>query len=202
MKTVSRADVTQLLQAWTNGDHTVQDKLWPIVFAELSRLAHRYMRQERPNHTLQTGVLVNEAYMRLVNWKNAQWQSRAHFFGMCARIMRQILVDDARALGYEKRGGGLRIEVLDEAVTLPPTRGDQLVALDDAMQRLATISKRKSDVIELRFFGGLTVDETAQVLRVSRMTVIRDWNFARAWLLAEMSGKNPSTPFDRLGRRT
>jgi RNA polymerase sigma-70 factor, ECF subfamily len=202
MTAPSRSDVTMLLQAWHAGDDGAREKLWAIVFPELKRLAHQYMRAERPNHLLQTGALVNEAYLRLMDWKEAHWQNRAHFFGMCARIMRQILVDDARALGYEKRGGGLRIEVLDEAVTLPPTRGDQLVALDDAMQRLATISKRKSDVIELRFFGGLTVDETAQVLRVSRMTVIRDWNFARAWLLAEMSGKNPSTPFDRLGRRT
>jgi RNA polymerase sigma factor (TIGR02999 family) len=190
MKTVSRADVTQLLQAWTNGDHTVQDKLWPIVFAELSRLAHRYMRQERPNHTLQTGVLVNEAYMRLVNWKNAQWQSRAHFFGMCARIMRQILVDHARAHG-QRRGGHRQMETLDEAAVVSPTKSEQLVALDDALQRLASIYQRKSDVVELRFFGGLSVEETAEVLKVSRLTVIRDWNFARAWLLAEISGKNP-----------
>jgi RNA polymerase sigma factor (TIGR02999 family) len=191
MKTVSRSDVTQLLQAWTNGDHTVQDKLWPIVFSELSRLAHRYMRQERPNHTLQTGVLVNEAYMRLVDWKHAQWQNRAHFFGMCARIMRQILVDHARAHGYHRRGGDHQVESLNEAAVVSPTKSEQLVALDDALKHLASIHPRKTDVVELRFFGGLSVDETAEVLKVSRLTVIRDWNFARAWLLAEMSGKNP-----------
>jgi RNA polymerase sigma factor (TIGR02999 family) len=192
MTTPNRSNVTTLLQAWRAGDDTVTEKLWAIVFPELKRLAHQCMREERPNHLLQTGALVNEAYLRLVDWKKAHWHNRAHFFGMCARIMRQILVDDARAQGYEKRGGGLRIEVLDEAVTFSPTRSDQLVALDDALQRLAAISKRKSDVVELRFFGGLTVEETAQLLGVSRLTVIRDWNFARAWLLAEMSGKNPA----------
>jgi RNA polymerase sigma factor (TIGR02999 family) len=192
MTTPNRSNVTTLLQAWRAGDDTVTEKLWAIVFPELKRLAHQCMREERPNHLLQTGALVNEAYLRLVDWKKAHWHNRAHFFGMCARIMRQILVDDARAQGYEKRGGGLRIEVLDETATFSPTRSDQLVALDDALQRLAAISKRKSDVVELRFFGGLTVEETAQLLGVSRLTVIRDWNFARAWLLAEMSGKNPA----------
>src|SRR4030095_7703999 len=192
MTTPSRSDVTTLLQAWSAGDDTATEKLWAIVFPELKRLAHQYMRGERPNHLLQTGALVNEAYLRLVDWKKAHWQNRAHFFGMCARIMRQILVDDARAQGYEKRGGGLRIEGLDEAATFSPMRSDQLVALDEALQRLAAINKRKSDVVELRFFGGLTVEETAQLLGVSRLTVIRDWNFARAWLLAEMSGKNPA----------
>jgi RNA polymerase sigma-70 factor, ECF subfamily len=190
LKAVSRSDVTELLQAWSDGDRSVHDRLWPIVFAELNRLAHRYMRRERPDHTLQTGALVNEAYMRLVDWKQAQWRSRAHFFGMCARIMRQILVDHARAHGYEKRGGGQPIATLDEAATVSSTKSEQLVALDEALQRLASIHRRKSDVVELRFFGGLSVEETAEVLKVSRLTVIRDWNFARAWLLAEMSGKN------------
>jgi RNA polymerase sigma factor (TIGR02999 family) len=189
MKPVSRPDVTQLLQAWTNGDHSVQDQLWPIVFAELSRLAHRYMRQERTSHTLQTGVLVNEAYIRLVDWKNAQWRNRAHFFGMCARIMRQILVDHARAHG-PRRGGDRQMETLDEAAVVSPAKSEQLVALDDALKLLDSIYPRKSHVVELRFFGGLSVEETAEVLKVSRLTVIRDWNFARAWLLAEMSGKN------------
>jgi len=174
MTTPNPSDVTTLLQAWRAGDDTAREKLWVIVFPELKRLAHLYMREERQNHLLQTGALVNEAYLRLVDWKKAHWQNRAHFFGMCARIMRQILVDDARAQGYEKRGGGLRIEVLDEAATFSPTRNDQLVALDDALQRLAAINKRKSDVVELRFFGGLTVEETAQLLGVSSLTVIRD----------------------------
>ena len=191
MAPVSRSDVTVLLQSWNAGDQAAKEKLWAIVFPELERLAHRCMRDERPNHTLQTGALVNETYLRLVDWKNAEWQNRAHFLGMCARIMRQILVDHARTLGYQKRGGDCHIEPLDEAATLSPARGEQFIALDEAMRKLASISKRKSDVVELRFFGGLTFEETAEALGVSRLTAIRDWNFARAWLLAEMSGKNP-----------
>ncbi len=191
MKTISRSDLTELLHAWANGDHTVQEKLWRIVFPELSRLAHRCMRQEPPNHTLQTGALVNEAYIRLVGWKNAQWQNRAHFLGMCARVMRQILVDHARAHG-RRRGGDCQMETLDEAAIVSTAKSEQFVLLDDALKRLASIYPRKSDVVELRYFGGFSVEETAEVLKVSRLTVIRDWNFARAWLLAEMSGKNPS----------
>jgi len=190
---ISRAEVTTLLHAWTGGDQAARDKLWTIVFPELDRLARGYMKRERQDHSLQTGVLVNEAYLRLVDWKKARWRSRAHFFGMCARIMRQILVDHARAQNYKKRGGGQRLEALDEsAAAVSPTRSRELVALDDALERLASISQRKSDVVELRFFGGLTIEETAAALGVSRLTVIRDWNFARAWLLAEMSGKNPA----------
>jgi len=197
MATISRSEVTALLHAWTGGDQAAKEKLWAIVLPELDRLAHRYMREERPNHTLQTGALVNEAYLRLVDWKKAEWRNKAHFLGMCARIMRQILVDHARAHGYQKRGGERHIEPLDEAATLSPTRSDQFVELDDAMKRLASINKRKSDVVELRFFGGLSVEETAQFLGISRLTVIRDWNFARAWLLAEMSGQNPPDPSRR-----
>src|SRR5262245_47248386 len=162
-----------------------------MVFPELDRLARGYMRDERPNHTLQAAALVNEAYLRLVDWKTADWRNRAHFLGMCARIMRQILVDHRRAHGYQTRGGLQRVERLDEAAVGSPGRSGRLLALDEAMQRLASISKRKSDVVECRFFGGLSVEETASALSVSRLTVIRDWNFARAWLLAEMSGKNP-----------
>ena len=190
MTLVSRSDVTTLLHAWRAGDQAAKGKLWTIVFPELDRLAHRYMRRERPNHTLQTGALVNEAYLRLVDWEKAEWRNKAHFLGMCARIMRQVLVDHARAHGYQKRGGDRHIEPLDEAATLSPTRSEQFLALDDALKRLSSISKRKSDVVELRFFGGLSVEETAVALGVSRLTVIRDWSFARAWLLAEMSGKN------------
>jgi RNA polymerase sigma factor (TIGR02999 family) len=186
-----RPDVTALLHAWTAGDEAAREKLWAIVLPELSRLAHRYMGHERPNHTLQTGALVNEAYLRLVDWRNADWRNQAHFLGMCARIMRQILVDHARSHGYQKRGSQHRIESLDDAATVSPAVNEQFVDLDDALTRLASISKRKSDVVELRFFGGLSVDETAAALGVSRLTVIRDWNFARAWLLAEMSGENP-----------
>src|SRR5215471_4387053 len=187
-----RCNVTALLRAWTVRDQEAQEELWAVVYPELDRLARRYMRREAGEHSLQTGALVNEAYLKLVDWKKARWRSRAHFYGMCARIMRQILVDHARAQGYQKRGAAQRVEALDEAAVVSPTRSRELVALDDALQRLASISKRKSDVVELRFFGGLTVEETASVLGVSRLTVIRDWNFARAWLLAEMSGKNPS----------
>jgi RNA polymerase sigma-70 factor (ECF subfamily) len=184
----SRSDVTALLHAWSAGDQSAKETLWTIVFPELGRLARRHMRRERPDHTLQTGAVVNEAYLRLVDWKKAEWRNRAHFFGMCARIMRQILVDHARAHRYRKRGGDYRFETLDETAPLSTTRSEQFIALDDAMQRLASISKRKSDVVELRFFGGLSVEETAEALGVSRLTVIRDWNFARAWLRAEMSG--------------
>src|SRR5215510_12885934 len=191
MEPVSRSDVTALLRSWNAGDQAAKEKLWAIVFPELERLAHRCMRKERPNHTLQTGALVNEAYLRLVDWKKAEWRNKAHFLGMCARIMRQILVDHARTHGYQKRGGDRHIEPLDEAATLSHARGEQFIELDEAMRKLESISKRKSDVVELRFFGGLTFEETAEALDVARLTVIRDWNFARAWLLAEMSGKRP-----------
>src|SRR2546426_3489664 len=144
MKASSRSAVTELLQAWSNGDRTVEDRLWPIVFHELNRLAHRYMRQERPDHTLQSGVLVNEAYMRLVDWKNAEWRNRAHFFGMCARIMRQILVDHARARGYEKRGGDRQRTPLDEAAIGSPAKSAQMGGGYEAKKRLGPISPRKS----------------------------------------------------------
>jgi RNA polymerase sigma factor (TIGR02999 family) len=188
MAAPTRSDVTALLHAWSAGDDSAKEKLWAIVLPELDRLARRYMRHERRNHTLQTGAVVNEAYLRLVDWKKAGWRNRAHFFGMCARIMRQILVDHARVHGCQKRGGDRHIGTLDEAATLSVTRSEQFIALDDALRHLASISKRKSDVVELRFFGGLSVEETAEALGVSRLTVIRDWNFARAWLHAEMSG--------------
>ena len=185
------SDLTTLLQAWSDGDRSVHDQLWPIVHAELRRLAHRQMTRERPDHMLQTSALVNEAYVRLVDWKRAHFKNRAHFFGMCARIMRQILVDYARSRGYQRRGGNAVIEPLDESAIVSPSKSEQLLALDDALTRLAAIQPRKGAVVELRFFGGLSVEETAEVLGVSRLTVIRDWNFARAWLLAEMKGENP-----------
>jgi RNA polymerase sigma factor (TIGR02999 family) len=185
------SDVTALLQAWTDGDRSVQDKLWPILHDELRRLAHRQMTRERPDHTLQTNALVNEAYMRPVDWKRAHFKNRAHFFGMCARIMRQILVDYARSRGYQRRGGNAVIEPLDESAIVSPSKSEQLLALDEALAHLAARQPRKGSVVELRFFGGLSVEETAEVLGVSRLTVIRDWNFARAWLLAEMKGENP-----------
>ena len=183
-----------LLRAWSDGDRTVHDQLWPIVHDELKRLAHQQMKRERPDHLLQTNALVNEAYLRLVDWKNVRWQNRAHFFGMCARIMRQILVDDARSRGYQRRGGGVVMERLDESAIVSPSKSEQLLALDEALTRLTAMQPRKGSVVELRFFGGLSVEETAEVLGVSRLTVIRDWNFARAWLLAEMKGENLPAP--------
>ena len=188
--TLSRSDVTQLLQAWSTGNRSAQEKLWPAVHAELSRLAHGYMRQERPDHTLQTRAHVNEAYVRLVDWKKARWQNRAHFFGMCSRLMRQILVDHARSRGFEKRGGGRHRVSLEDTALISPQKAEEVLALDDALQRLAAIHPRKSDVVEMRFFGGRSVEETAAALNVSRLTIIRDWNFARAWLLADITGSS------------
>jgi RNA polymerase sigma factor (TIGR02999 family) len=176
------SEVTVLLRAWSGGDLSAQDKLFPLVLAELKRLAQHYMARERAGHTLQAGALVNEAYLRLVEWNNTQWENRAHFFAICARLMRQILVDHARARQSQKRGDGALKVPLGDAALVSETKDDQLLALDDAMRRLAEVHPRKSEVIEMRFFGGLSVDETAEVLNVSRMTVIRDFNFARAWL--------------------
>jgi RNA polymerase sigma factor (TIGR02999 family) len=188
MKAVSASEVTQLLQAWNNGDNAALEKLAPIVFAELKRLARYQMANERPDHTLESGALVNEAYLRLIHWPNAQWQNRAHFFAMCARMMRQILVDHARARQYQKRDAGHKIS-LEDAVIVSNSKGAELIALDDALKRLAEIDPRKSHVVELRFFGGLSVEQTAEVLKVSRLTAIRDWNFARVWLRSELGRK-------------
>jgi len=189
MKSVSSPEVTQLLQDWTSGDKAALEKLAPMVFAELKRLARRHMAHERPDHTLESGALVNEAYLRMVHWPNARWQNRAHFFGMCARMMRQILVDHARARNYQKRDAGHKV-CFDDVVIISDSKSAELVALDDALKRLAGIHARKSDVVEMRFFGGLSLEEIAEVLKVSRLTVIRDWNFARAWLRSELSGKD------------
>jgi RNA polymerase sigma factor (TIGR02999 family) len=158
----------------------------PIVHAELRRLARREMRRERPEHTLQTTALVNEAYLRLVDISGVRWNDRAHFFAMSARLMRRILVDHARSRRYQKRGGGTTLVAFDETVTVAPEPGTDLVALDDALQALAQVDPRKSQVVELRFFGGLSVEETATALRVSTSTVLRDWRLARAWLLQEL----------------
>ena len=190
----SPGSVTGLLLAWKAGDETALARLTPLVHAELQQIARRCMQGERAHRSVEATELVNEAYMRLVDWKNVRWQNRAHFFGMCARIMRQILVDYARSRGYQRRGGGVVMEHLDESAIVSPSKSEQLLALDEALTRLSTIQPRKGSVVELRFFGGLSVEETAEVLGVSRLTVIRDWNFARAWLLTEMSGENPATP--------
>ena len=189
MEPISRAQVTQLLQAWSRGDRTAEERLWPIVYAELKNMAERRMLQERESHTLQTNALVHEVYLRLVDWKEAQWQSRAHFFGMCARMMRQILVDHARARNYQKRGGGALRITEDEIATAAESRSGVILELDDALTHLAVHYPRQSNVVELRFFGGLSVEETALVLEVSPPTVVRDWSFARAWLSSYMKGE-------------
>jgi RNA polymerase sigma-70 factor, ECF subfamily len=182
----SPGDVTKLLVAWGGGDHASLDRLMPIVYDELRLLAHHRMRGERPGHTLQTTALVNEAYLRLVDLRQIQWQDRVHFFAMCARLMRRVLVEVARSRRYLKRGGGRPQITFHEALMVSNERGTDLVALDDALETLAAVDHRKSQVVELRFFGGLTVEETAEALRVSRDTVIRDWNIAKVWLLREL----------------
>ena len=183
-------DVTTLLRGWSAGDRSTEEKLWPLVFAELKRLARRHLARERPNHTLQSGALVNEVYVRLADLNNTQWENRARFFAMCARMMREVLVDHARARQSQKRGGDRSRISLDEVALVSESKGIELLALDDALKRLAVIHPRKSEVVEMRFFGGLSADETAEVLNVSRLTVIRDWNFSRAWLQAAMNGED------------
>jgi RNA polymerase sigma factor (TIGR02999 family) len=179
--------VTDLLLAWSGGDQSSLSRLVPLVEAELRRLARRQMGRERRDHTLQTTALVNEAYLRLVDVSRVRWQDRAHFFAMSARLMRRILVDHARARNYQKRAGRAERVGLEHALTLGAARSPDLVAVDDALSALADLDARKSTVVELRFFGGLTVEQTAEALAVSRETVIRDWRFARAWLLRELS---------------
>jgi RNA polymerase sigma factor (TIGR02999 family) len=178
--------VTQLLRAWSQGKDAALEELLPVVHQELRRLARRYMFGERPEHTLQATALVNEAYLRLVNSRQVNWQNRAHFFAISAQLMRRILVDYARTRGYQKRGGGVPKVTLDEALMGPQEKGHDLVALDDALKALGEVDPRKSKVVELRFFGGLSVDETAEVLKVSPDTVLRDWRLAKAWLAREM----------------
>ena len=180
-------DVSGLLCAWSDGDQTALDKLAPIVYGELRALARRYMNRERPGHSLQTAALVNEAYMRLVDYKRMQWQNRAHFFAVSAQVMRRILVEHARRRNL-KRGAGVQHVSLDEAAMVGGGQDTDLVALDTAMNALAQIDPRKVQVVEMRFFGGLSVEETAEVLKVSTITVKRDWRAARAWLYRELSG--------------
>src|SRR6267143_384725 len=182
----SPQEVTQLLIDWSRGDQAALDSLMPLVYEELRRLAHRYMRRERVGHTLQTTALINEAYLRLIEQQQVQWHNRAHFFAISAQLMRRILVDHARSRGYQKRGGGVPKVTLDEALMGPQEKGQDLVALDDALNALVGVDPRKSKVVELRFFGGLSVEETAEVLKVSPDTVLRDWRLAKAWLTREM----------------
>jgi RNA polymerase sigma-70 factor (ECF subfamily) len=181
-------DVTGLLRAWGQGDETALQQLVPLVYEQLRASARRYMARERPGHTLQTTALIHETYLRLVNVRHVNWQNRAHFFGICAQLMRRILVDIARSHGYQKRGGGRQRVDLEDALLVTPQPGADLVALDEALQRLAAVDERKSRVVELRFFGGLSVKETAAVMNVSGDTVMRDWKLAKVWLLRELSG--------------
>jgi RNA polymerase sigma factor (TIGR02999 family) len=178
--------VTQLLLAWGQGERAALDELLPLVYKELRRLAHRYMAGERPDHTLQTTALVNEAYLRLIDVRQVRWENRAHFFAISAQLMRRILVEFARKRGSEKRGAGVKKVSLDEALIGPQEQGQDLVALDDALKALTALDPRQSKVVELRFFGGLTVEETAEALHVSPQTVLRDWRLAKAWLRREM----------------
>ena len=186
--TPSPQEVTQLLVAWRNGDLHARDELMPLVYQELHRLAHQYMSRERPGHTLQTSALVNEAFVRLADQTDVQWQNRAHFVGIAGQMMRRILVDYARNRGYAKRGGGACQVSLDEDLMVSDERSADVVALDDALESLARLDERKSRLVELRFFGGLSIEETAEVLGVSPGTVMRDWTLAKAWLRREMSG--------------
>jgi RNA polymerase sigma-70 factor (ECF subfamily) len=183
----STQQVTKLLQAWGQGQDAALDELLPVVHRELRRLARRYMFGERADHTLQTTALVNEAYLRLVKSRQVNWQNRAHFFAISAQLMRRILVDSARARGGQQRGGGIPKVTLDEALIGPHEKGQDLVALDDALKALAGLDPRKGRVVELRFFGGLSVEETAEVLKVHPNTVLRDWRVAKMWLKREMS---------------
>jgi RNA polymerase sigma-70 factor (ECF subfamily) len=187
----SQKQITELLVAWGDGDRVALEKLTPLVYNELHRLAHLYMGRERPDHTLQTSALVNEAYIRLIDWKQVRWQNRAHFFAVSAQLMRRILVDFARSRDYAKRGGGVRPVSLEEAAVVAGERGTDLVALDEALTALTALDERQSRVVELRFFGGLTLEEIAEVLQVSVGTVRRDWSLARAWLHRELSRPRP-----------
>jgi len=183
--------VTALLRAWGEGDDGALEQLTPLVEAELRRLARRYMRRERRGHTLQTTALVNEAFLRLTDARRVRWQDRAHFLGISARLMRRVLVDHARARGYRKRGGGAQHVPLDEGLVTSPEPAVDVLALDRALEALAAVDVRKGRVIELRFFGGLSVEETAEVLHVSADTVKRDWRLAKLWLLRELEGAEP-----------
>lgn len=180
-------EVTKLLTAWSQGDEQALEQLMPLVYQELRRLAKRYMAREHPGQTLQATALVHEAYLRLIEQRLVSWQNRAHFFAISAQMMRRILVDRARARHYDKRGGEACRISLDEALVVGPEREQDLVALDDALRSLATLDPRKSRVVELRFFGGMSVEESAEVLSVSVDTVMRDWKLAKVWLLRELS---------------
>jgi RNA polymerase sigma factor (TIGR02999 family) len=182
-------DVTMLLDSWSKGDQHALDQLTPVVYDELRRLAASYMRRERQDHTLQSTALVNEAYLKLVDQKNVVWQNRAHFFGIAAQMIRRILVDHARAHKAEKRGGGAGVLSLDEAIGVPERRDVEILSLNDALTRLTELDPQQGRIVELRFFTGLSIEETAEVVGVSPATVKREWASARAWLFREISRK-------------
>jgi RNA polymerase sigma factor (TIGR02999 family) len=183
---VSQQEVTRLLADWSRGDDAAFAKLTPLIYEELRRIAHRHMGGQRPDHTLQTTALVNEAYLRLADQTNPSWQNRAHFFAVAARAMRQIVVDYAKSQRAQKRGrGALKIE-LDEGAIVSPEQSQEIIDLHEALERLGTLDSRKAQVVELKFFGGLNYDEIAEVLKIARMTVRRDWEFAKLWLYTEL----------------
>src|SRR6266481_4887570 len=183
---LSQQRVTDLLMQWSHGDDAALAELTPLVYEELRRVAHRHLSGQRPDHTLQTTALVNEVYLRLADQTNPRWQNRAHFFAVAARAMRQILVSYARSQQSQKRGGGaLKVE-LDEAAIVPPEQSQEIVELHEALERLAALDSRKAQVVELKFFGGLNYDEMAEVLKIARVTVRRDWEFAKVWLYTEL----------------
>ncbi|HEX7330048.1 MAG TPA: sigma-70 family RNA polymerase sigma factor [Pyrinomonadaceae bacterium] len=187
MKSPARHQITELLAEWREGNQSALDELYPLVYDELHRLARRYMSRERKDHTLQTTALINEAYVRLVDQKNVNWANRSHFFAISAQIMRRILIDHARRYAYAKRGGGAQQVSLEEVAALAPEQGRELMRLDEALKSLAERDPRRSQVVELRYFGGLNNEEIAGVLHVSENTVMRDWNMARAWLYQQLS---------------
>jgi RNA polymerase sigma-70 factor (ECF subfamily) len=186
--------VSGLLQAWSAGDEAALQQLTPLVYRELHRAARSYMARERSGHTLQATALINEVYVRLIGSQPVNWQNRAHFFAVCAQMMRRILIDFARSRGYQKRGEGAEHLPLDEGLVVSMEADEDLVALDDALRRLSRIDKRKGQVVELRFFGGLDVKETAAVLKVSSETVMRDWKLAKVWLLRDLRGTKRPKP--------
>jgi RNA polymerase sigma-70 factor, ECF subfamily len=186
------AELTRMLRAWSDGDRDALDRLTPLVMDELRRIAHRYVDRERGEHTLQATALVNEAWLRLIDTNDVRWQDRAHFFGICARIMRRILIDAARARMTDKRGGGALRVTLDPALPVA-AREAEFLALEEALQALNAVDERKARVVELKFFGGLSVEETAHVLGISEQSVHRDWRLARSWLLRELSRSQPSS---------
>lgn len=202
MKPVQTHEVTQLLRAWMQGEVGAESELYKLVYAELHRMAHRYMSRENPGQTLQTTALVNEVYLKMADAKNSDWKDRAHFFAVSANIMRHILVDRARSKQAVMHGGGLNRVDLDDIVEIPEAPNVDYLALNEALERLAEMDERKSRIVELRFFGGLTNEEIAEVLKVSADTVMRDWRFAKAWLQSELNGDNSHESANQSARST